>query len=560
MRRVLAIGLLLLAAATAVVFSGQGGSDDDVKTYFAQFDNAFGLVEGGDLRVSGVTAGQTADLKVDDSGERPLARVELQITEPGFDSLRADATCEVRQQSLIGEYFVDCDPGSDPREMQEGATVPVERTASTIPTDVVNNVLRRPYRDRFRIILSELGTGLAGRPQDIQEVLKRAHPGLRETSRTLQILERQTQTIQDFIADSDTVVAELAERKEDVARWVVEAGETAEISASRREQLALQFNRFPRFLDELEPTMVELRNLTDEQIPLLRDLREAAPSLEAFLDELGPFSEASRPAFRSLGRMSRVGSRALDRSQEEIETLSELADDAGPLGKQLRQFLQTLDTRARAVNKDPRARDTDPPAPDPTHIPDGARQGFTGFENFWNYFYWQPLAINAFDQLGSILRVIGFEGHCAPYQVDPTSEDQQECASYLGPYQPGIHEPIGGGLDDTVDPDPTDRNDDGIPDEFAGQFQPASAEGRSRARRRDAADSQPATGRGAPEAKPEPGRPDPSQPQVVLPPSLDELLDSLTGLAQGEERSRDRRTPTAPGGGAEQLLDFLLAP
>jgi hypothetical protein len=47
---------------------------------------------------------------------------------------------------------------------------------------------------------------------------------------------------------------------------------------------------------------------------------------------------------------------------------------------------------------------------------------------------------------------------------------------------------------------------------------------------------------------------------VVLPPSLDELLDSLTGLAQGEEGRRDRRTPAAPGGGAEQLLDFLLAP
>lgn len=559
MRRALTIGLLLLAVVAAVVFSGQGGQDD-AKTYFAQFDNAFGLVEGGDLRVSGVNAGQTADLEVDDSGERPLARVELEITEPGFDSLRADATCEVRQQSLIGEYFVDCNPGTDPRRMPEGATIPVERTSSTIPTDVVNNVLRRPYRDRFRLILSELGTGLAGRPQDIQEVLKRAHPGLRETSRTLQILARQTQTIKDFIADSDTVVAELEDRKEDVARWVVEAGETAEISASRREQLAEQFRRFPRFLDELEPTMVELRNLTDEQIPLLRDLRDAAPSLEAFLDELGPFSEASRPAFRSLGRMSRVGNRALDRSQEEVETLSELADDAGPLGKQLRQFLQTLDTRARAVTKDPRANDTDPPAPDPTHIPDGQRSGFTGFENFWNYFYWQPLAINAFDQLGTILRVIGFESHCGGYQTDPTSKDQQECASYLGPYQPGIHEPIGGGFDSTVDPDPTDRDDDGIPDEFAGQFEPASAERRSRDRGREATDRSPATGRGAPEAKPRPGQPDPSKPQVVLPPSLNDLLDSLTGLAQGEEGRGDRRTPTAPGGGAQQLLDFLLAP
>ncbi|MEX2194039.1 MAG: MlaD family protein [Thermoleophilaceae bacterium] len=556
MRRFLAIGLLVVAGAAAVVLSGQGG-EDDVKTYYAQFDNAFGVVEGGDLRVSGVTAGQTVDLEVDDSGERPLARVELEITEPGFDSLRADATCEVRQQSLIGEYFVDCQPGSDRRELPDGATVPVEQTSSTIPTDVVNNVLRRPYRDRFRLILSELGTGLAGRPEDIQEVLKRAHPGLRETSRTLQILERQTETIQDFITDSDIVVAELEQRKQDVARWVEEAGQTAEISATRREQLATQFRRFPRFLDELEPTMVRLADLTDEQIPLLRDLRRAAPSLEAFLEELGPFSEASRPAFRSLGRAARVGNRALDRSQEEVETLSQLAEDAGPLGKSLRQFLQTLDTRARAINKDPRANDTDPPAPDPTNIPDGQRSGFTGFENIWNYFYWQPLAINAFDQLGHILRVIGFESHCAPYTTDPSAEDQHECASHLGPYQPGLHE----AADGVVDPDPTDLNDDGIPDEFAGQFQPAEAPGAgSRDSDREAA-GRGAQPRGGPEAKAKPGEPDPSQPQIVLPPSLNELVDRLTGLAQGNDAERrDGRAPAAPGGGAQQLLDFLLAP
>ena len=42
--------------------------------------------------------------------------------------------------------------------------------------------MRRPYRERFRLIITELGTGLAGRPDDLQEVLRRAHPGLRETS------------------------------------------------------------------------------------------------------------------------------------------------------------------------------------------------------------------------------------------------------------------------------------------------------------------------------------------------------------------------------------------
>ena len=546
--------LAVLCAAGAALVTLGASDEGGGKNYFVEFDNAFGLTEGGDVRIGGVRVGQTSELAISDRGERPLARIALEITEPGFDSFRDDAECRIRQQSLIGEYFVDCQAGSSDKVLAEGATIPVDQTESTVPPDVLNNVLRRPYRERFRLILTELGTGLAGRPQDIQEVLRRAHPGLRETSETLEILGRQTRTIQNFITDSDTVVAQLEERKRDVARWVEEAGETAEISASRRDQLAAQFNKLPRFLGELEPTMTRLGELTDEQTPLLRDLRTAAPDLEALFTELGPFSEASRPAFRSLGRMARVGRQALDRSQEEIRTLRELAEDAGPLGKSLRQFLQSLDTRKRAINIDPRVHESAPPpeSGDHTAVQPGEKTGFTGFESFWNYFYWQPLALNAFDDVNHILRVIGFESHCGGYQADPSPEDQHECASHLGPYQPGLQR-----ADGTRWPDPTDTNNDGIPDRYADQFQPASAESRN-ARPTERTASSREGERGAPESPPLPGQPDLSEPQIVLPPGVQQLADELSELIGGG--GAVPRDGGAPGVQAEPLLDFLLAP
>ena len=61
--------------------------------------------------------------------------------------------------------------------------MPVKQHLSTIPLDLIQNVMRRPYRERFRLILSELGIGLAGRPEDLNEVIRRAHPALRETTR-----------------------------------------------------------------------------------------------------------------------------------------------------------------------------------------------------------------------------------------------------------------------------------------------------------------------------------------------------------------------------------------
>ena len=72
------------------------------------------------------------------------------------------------------------------------------QTEGTIPIDLIQNVLRRPYRERLRVLVAGLGTGLAGRSDDLQEVLRRAHPGLRETSKVLRILGAESQTIQQL--------------------------------------------------------------------------------------------------------------------------------------------------------------------------------------------------------------------------------------------------------------------------------------------------------------------------------------------------------------------------
>lgn len=547
MRRLLAVVVLGAVVAAAVL---TGASDDgDVKRYKVQLDNAFGLVEGGDVKVGGVRVGQTTDFDVDDSGERSLALAEIEISEHGFGDFRTDATCRIRPQSLIGEFFLDCQPGDDPERLPEGGTVPVEQTEGTINTDLINNVLRRPFRERFRLILAELGTGLAGRPDDLNEVVRRAHPGLRETTKTLRLLARQSEVIQDFIRDSDTVLRDLADRKEDVARWVEEAGETSEISASRREALAEQFRRFPTLLDELEPTMVRLGELADEQIPALRDLQTAAPDLERFFRELGPFARESLPSIRSLGRAARTGRAALDESKEEIDELRQLAENAPAFAEPLSDFLISIDDRDRFTEPDRRAAETAPPAPDPTADADG--KGFTGMEAILNYPYWQELAINQFDEIGHLLRVVAFESECGVYHTGSGirfGEEQDEetqalfdrCRAWMGKTQPGI-----------TAPDPT-----------ADGAQAAVAERRTsgRARRAREADDADDGERAAlePEEPAAPGQRDLSKPEITLLPGLQELVDSLPDLVNGERVAPPDQSARTPD--AAQLLDFLLAP
>jgi ABC-type transporter Mla subunit MlaD len=567
-RRLLTVLVVLGACAAALVLAGASNEDGGNRTYRVVLDNAFGLVEGGDFRVGGVKAGSTTklDVKELDKGSGSYkAVVEAEITQPGFDDFREDASCEVKPQSLIGEYYVDCQPGSSKNKLP-GGTVPVEQTASTIPQDLVNNILRRPYRERLRLIISELGTGLAGRPDDLAEVLRRAHPGLRETTRVLKILGDQNSIIERFLADADTVVAELEANKRDVVRWVKETGETAEITATRREELRQSIEKFPRFLDELEPTMVRLGQLADEQLPLLTDLDRAAPDLNRFVEKLGPFAEASRPSLKALGNAAEVGTRAFRRGGQEVNELKQLAKDApqtGPAPNQqgfarpLRQFLESLDDRNRAIDDDPRAKVGGPPASDPSY--NGGSGGFTGLESVWLYPFWQGLSINGFDQVGHILR-IGIAGsfECSPYHNDDPKtiapELVEKCNSWLGPYQPGFNAP-----------------DPSAPTAAAARLrQEAGKPAKEFGERREP---------GQPEAGPLPGQPDASQPRVTLPPQLQDLLDSLkpneqggiplvdellNGLGNGlRDGTRDLLPPQLQQGGqpnANELLDYLLGP
>ena len=570
MRRALSILMVIGAGAAAFMFGGASDDSSDTATYKIQFDNAFGLVEQGDFRIGGVRAGTTKSFEVVKVDDRAVAEVEAEVTEPGFADLREDASCEVKPQSLIGEYYVDCQPGeSDKRLPTDGSgTVPLEQNFATIPPDLVNDIMRRPVRERLRLILSELGTGLAGRPDDLAEVLERAHPGLRETSRVLRILGDQNDVIERFIVDADTVVNELEQNKKDVARWVTASADSAEVTASRSAELQETFNKLPGFLDELRPTMHALGNAADEQTPLLVDLEKAAPDLNEFLRRLGPFSKASLPALESLGDSSKVGTRAFQHGSEEVAELLELSKDAPGFAKPFRQFLETLDDRDRAIENDARAKATAPPEPDPTAIPDDANfrgmapeGGFTGFEGLWDYVYWQTLSINMLDDVGHIVRLgLTVTEQCSELWNGPPRDAEEEeifekCNQYIGPHQPGINEC-----------DFTREDCGGLPDPQSGFGEPDNPDTSSRKRTSSDVDRR---GPGEPEAPPIPGKPDPSVPKVTLPPLVRELIQKLS--PEKVEKLPDDLKETvpelptlpeqqAPQASPETLLDFLLAP
>src|SRR4051794_40800603 len=204
MRRLAVIALALVCAGVVAVL-GLGAKDDKGPVQVrAVFDTAFSVIKGEDVKVAGVKVGRIGKIEVTPDNK---AAVILSIDKPGFADFRKDASCRIRPQSLIGEKFVECTP-TQPRaagepeppalgvvpDGQPGAgqhLLPVANTEHTVDLDLLNNIMRMPYRERFSILLNELGTGLAGNGKALSEAIRRADPALKETDKVLDILAQQ---------------------------------------------------------------------------------------------------------------------------------------------------------------------------------------------------------------------------------------------------------------------------------------------------------------------------------------------------------------------------------
>ncbi len=427
--RISSRALLWLVALAAAAVTGTAwlavtaaGAADD-RRHTVVLDNAFGLTEGSDLRSSGVTVGKVEKLAVQRSTARALATIV--VTKPSFAGFRADVFCEVKPQSLIGEYYLDCDPGDEDAPAPD--TIGVAQTAGTIPPDVVLDILRRPARERFGLILTELGVGLTGRGENLNTTLRRAVPALRETDKVLQLLAANRRTINALTRDADRTLVGIARNRRDVARFVREAGDTTQASASRAGALRSTVDKLPGFLRELRPTLAELGTTARLQTPALRDLRRAAPDLTELLERLGPFADSARPAVRGLGRASDTGISAVAEARSTVKQLRSLGTAATEPMRNLRFVLEDLDDRGRAV--------------EPNRLsPTGG--GFTGLEAFLQFFFVQSQAINIYDSKGFLLKLNVLLNECSQYTNAQTAIEHPErtarCRQWLGPNQPGV--------------------------------------------------------------------------------------------------------------------------
>lgn len=398
MRRLVYIGLLVAILPWIVIGIVREATDNDAEDNYyvrAVFDNASTLVPGEDVKIAGAPVGVVSDMEVTEENE---AAVTLRIDDETFTPFKQDAKCIIRLQGLIGERFVECEPGStgapalgtirDGEEGEGERFLPVDNTSSPVDLDLINDTLRLPYRERFAILLNELGVGLAGRGKELNEVIHRANPALRETDEVLSILAGQNRVLARLARNSDRALGPLARERERFANFIVEANDTGEATAERRTDIRRGINRLPAFLRELRLLMADLEGLTDQGTPVLDDLGAAAPDLGRLIKAQGTLADASRESFPSLGD-------ALERGRPALIQARPLIRDLGRLGEELAPTSVNLDNLTRSLDE-------------------------TGaIERINDFLYYVALTTNGFDSLGHYYRAALVTNACTEYSLRP---------------------------------------------------------------------------------------------------------------------------------------------
>jgi len=415
MRKAIVIGGLVAAVIVAIVLISSGGGESSGYVVRAIFDNGGFMVKGEQVRVAGANVGKIESVGVTLPGEvdsyeggqeqaiSGKAVIVMKIEDPGFQDFRSDATCLIRPQSLIGEKFVDCRP-TLPRAPgakeaaplkkvpsgQPGAgqyLLPLENNSTSVDPDLINDINKLPYAQRFRLIFNELGAGLAGRGGDIEAAVKRANPALRDVVRLIGILNDQRDQLTQLSADSEQILGPLSRERAQVAGFFTNSGTAAQATTERGEDLEASLQKFPAFLRQFRTTMRSLQGFSDVATPVFTDLGKAAPSFTETTRLLTPFSAASTVALKSLGATGEEAGPTLVEADPVVRKTTQLARTGVSPTNTLASFLaSTKETK--------------------------------GFDALTELIYNFTAASNGFDKYGHYSRLLVTLTNCLEYEVE----------------------------------------------------------------------------------------------------------------------------------------------
>ncbi|MET0601797.1 MAG: MCE family protein [Baekduia sp.] len=293
--RGLATGALVVAAVVAVLLL-TGSSKHE---YTLVFQSAGQLVKDNDVQVGGRRIGRVADIKLSDKN---LAEVRVQVDEP-YAPLHLGTTATIRSGSLSGvaNRYISLAPGPNSApKLDDGATLGLDRTTTSVDLDQLFDTLDPEARKSLQQVIKGSSQQYDGKGAKANEALKYFNPALSTTSQLVNELDRDQQSLQDFIIYSARATTALASRRDDLSSLVGNANTTAGAIASESASLDQALTALPRTLRQANTTFVNLRSTLDDLDELVDASKPVAPRLAPFFAQLRPLLRDAQPTVKDL--------------------------------------------------------------------------------------------------------------------------------------------------------------------------------------------------------------------------------------------------------------------
>jgi len=302
------VGVLLLIWFSLRVQGSAARADKNI--YYAEFEKVAGLQEGAPVTLAGVEVGTVTSLRYDD-GRRKVV-IELAVSKE--HKVRRGDRVAVQMRSLLGQYFVNIEPGpvSQP-EVEPGSTLPSRETAD--------------LGDLLASLSSASGKagGMFGTLQDnltsISSVIEENRANLRRATEALADVAPQLESIATSLSLAAASFAEigrsLSEGKGTLGRLLKDetlyynASDTAEnlkaITSDVRQGKGTlgQLLKDERLHGEIQETFESFRTAANEIADLLQknheDLQKTIASLGKVSDNLAVITDKVRKGDGTLG-------------------------------------------------------------------------------------------------------------------------------------------------------------------------------------------------------------------------------------------------------------------
>ena len=274
---------------------------------------------------------------------------------PDFPELKADASCSSEPQSLIAEYFIDCEPGSRARSPLRPGPIPAGPQQDHGPARPRQNTLREPYK-RPPAAADQRVRHRARRqrrePERGDPLRRSGAPAAR--SRSSRSSATRTGRSRDLNANADAIFAQLADRREDVVRFIDKAGRHRRDlgRAPGRPRAELRpARRLPRPAEaDDDPARQARRPSRRRCSPTCTRPPRASTSWRR---TCRPSTTAPEQSLTSLGDAAHVGKTALANCKDEIAALDQASTKAFPAADQIANFLETSTTRSTPSRRTP---------------------------------------------------------------------------------------------------------------------------------------------------------------------------------------------------------------